>query len=164
MLAASEKEEGVKCAWVTDTPVGKLTLVQEDDALIEVRFGEKLQGETLQRTELLAQAQLELEEYFQGMRKTFTVNLAPRGTPFQHKCWNALLQIPYGQTRSYLEQAKAAGNEKACRAAGMANHRNPLPIFIPCHRVVGKNGALIGYAGGLNVKQMLLALERTKQK
>ena len=154
----------MRYAWVTKTPIGKLTLVQENEALVQVHFGEVLQGEERQKTALLAQAEQELDEYFQGVRKSFTICLAPKGTPFQQKCWNALCAIPYGQTRSYLEQAQAVGNPKACRAVGMANHRNPLPIFIPCHRVVGKNGTLTGYAGGLDMKEMLLQLERTKSE
>ena len=86
--------------------------------------------------------------------------LAPKGTPFQQKVWAALQEIPYGETRSYKEIAAMVGNEKACRAVGMANNRNPLPIFIPCHRVVGTNGKLVGYAGGLDVKTFLLELEK----
>lgn len=154
----------MRYAWVTETPVGKLTLVEENGALTEVRFGKCLRDEALQNTALLTQAKRELDEYFQGVRQTFSVNLAPKGTVFWQKCWNALLQIPYGQTRTYLEQATAVGNPKACRAVGMANHHNPLPIFIPCHRVVGKNGTLTGYAGGLDMKEMLLQLERTKSE
>ena len=151
----------MRCAWVTDTPIGPLTLVEQDGCLREMRFGRKIGAETVEKTAVLAQAQQELEEYFRGERTAFTVRLAPEGTPFQQKCWQALLNIPYGQTRSYLQQAQAVGNAKACRAVGMANHRNPLPVFIPCHRVVGKNGGLTGYAGGLSVKEMLLTLERT---
>ena len=86
--------------------------------------------------------------------------LAPKGTSFQQKVWAALREIPYGETRSYKEIAAMVGNEKACRAVGMANNRNPLPIFIPCHRVVGANGKLVGYAGGLDVKTFLLNLEK----
>lgn len=154
----------MRYAWVTDTPIGKLTLVQEGDALTQVRFGETLQDETVEKTALLAQAVGELDEYFLGERKTFTVKLSPEGTPFQQKCYQALLCIPYGQTCTYQQQALRIGNIKACRAVGMANHRNPLPVFIPCHRVVGKNGALTGYAGGIVMKEKLLALERMDRK
>lgn len=154
----------MRYAWVTDTPIGPLTLVQQADCLTEVRFGEKFSEETVALTALLAQAVREVEEYFRGERKAFTVPLAPRGTPFQQKCWQALCTIPYGETRSYLQQAQAVGNAKACRAVGMANHNNPLPILIPCHRVVGKNGKLTGYAGGLSIKETLLTLERIHGK
>ena len=151
----------MKHAWMMDTPLGPLTLVEENGCLTEVRFGRRISGEAVHQTALLKQAQQELDEYFRGERKAFTLPLAPHGTPFQQKCWQALLDIPYGQTRSYQQQAQAVGNAKACRAVGMANHRNPLPIVIPCHRVVGKDGKLTGYAGGLSIKETLLTLERT---
>ena len=100
-----------------------------------------------------------MEEYFAGQRKEFSLPLAPKGTEFQLRVWQALLQIPYGETRSYGELAAMVGNPKACRAVGGANHRNPLSILIPCHRVVGTGGSLTGYAGGLSVKEFLLKLE-----
>ena len=142
------------------SPIGPLTLVEEGGALMEVRFGEKLTGEMFCDTPVLLQAACELEEYFRGSRRSFSVLLAPRGTPFQLRCWNALRLIPYGETRTYSQQAEAIGQPKASRAVGMGNHRNPLPIFIPCHRVVGANGKLVGYAGGLDVKTFLLNLEK----
>lgn len=108
---------------------------------------------------LLRQAVRELEEYFAGTRRAFTFPLAPAGTPFQLAVWQALRTIPYGQTRSYGQIAAQIGREKACRAVGMANHRNPLAIVVPCHRVVGSTGAPVGYAGGVPVKMRLLALE-----
>ena len=92
--------------------------------------------------------------------RVFTVPLNPRGTPFQLRCWQALLEIPYGETRTYGWQAAMIGSPKACRAVGMGNHRNPLPILIPCHRVAGADGKLTGYAGGLNIKEKLLHIER----
>ena len=150
----------MKFAAVMETPIGALTLVEEDGALAEVRFGKRCDDGEISDTPLLQQAARELGEYFSGQRKAFTVPLAPKGTPFQQKCWQALLQIPYGQTRTYGQQAAMIGNPKACRAVGMGNNRNPLPIFIPCHRVVGANGALTGYAGGLNIKEKLLQIER----
>ena len=150
----------MKFAAVMETPIGALTLVEEDGALAEVRFGKRCDDGEISDTPLLQQAVRELGEYFSGQRKAFTVPLAPKGTPFQQKCWQALLQIPYGQTRTYGQQAAMIGNPKACRAVGMGNNRNPLPIFIPCHRVVGANGALTGYAGGLNIKEKLLQIER----
>ena len=106
------------------------------------------------------QAERELREYFARQRRAFDVPLAPRGTPFQMRVWNEVRAIPYGQTRAYIDVARALGNEKACRAVGRANNRNPLPVFVPCHRVVGRDGSLVGYAGGLAAKQWLLHLER----
>lgn len=145
---------------VMDSPVGPLTLVEEEGALTEIRFGKRCEEILLCETALLQQAVQELNEYFSGQRKVFTVPLNPKGTPFQQQCWKALLQIPYGETRTYGQQAVMIGNSKASRAVGMGNHCNPLPIIIPCHRVVGANGRLTGYAGGLNIKQMLLQTER----
>ena len=101
--------------------------------------------------------------YFAGERRDFDLPLAPAGTDFQRAVWDALRAVPYGQTRTYGEIATAVGRPKAVRAVGQANHVNPLPIFIPCHRVVGKNGALTGYAGGLDLKRALLALESGKE-
>ena len=102
----------------------------------------------------------ELEEYFQGKRKEFTVPCGPEGTDFQKRVWEAHTRIPYGVTRTYKEIAVEIGNSRASRAVGMANHKNPVPIIIPCHRVVGSDGRLTGYAGGLGVKEFLLNLER----
>lgn len=101
----------------------------------------------------------QLHEYFAGTRKSFAVKLNPQGTPFQKKVWQELLHIPYGRTASYLDIARAIGNEKAIRAVGAANGRNPIPILIPCHRVIGSNGALIGFGGGIWRKEFLLQHE-----
>ncbi|MBP3040963.1 methylated-DNA--[protein]-cysteine S-methyltransferase [Bacillaceae bacterium Marseille-Q3522] len=101
----------------------------------------------------------QLEEYFQGNRKAFTLPLDLQGTVFQTKVWNALLKIPFGNTQSYMDIAAASGNPKAVRAAGTAIGANPVPIIVPCHRVIGKNAALTGFRGGLNVKETLLQLE-----
>lgn len=102
----------------------------------------------------------QIAEYLAGTRKSFDFPYALRGTPFQKKVWQALCDIPYGETRSYKQIAEAAGSPNACRAVGMANHCNPMMIVVPCHRVVGSNGKLTGYAGGLDMKSALLALER----
>lgn len=110
-------------------------------------------------TELTKKTVLQLKEYLSGKRTEFDVPLKPQGTEFQKKVWEALLTIPYGQTRSYKEIAVQIGNEKACRAVGMANNRNPISIMIPCHRVVGADKSLVGYGGGLNIKVKLLNLE-----
>ncbi|MGL6225357.1 MAG: methylated-DNA--[protein]-cysteine S-methyltransferase [Thermoguttaceae bacterium] len=112
------------------------------------------------RTDLLKRAVQELEEYFGGKRRLFDLPLAPSGTPFMQKVWNQLIQVPFGQTATYRDIAEQIGNPKAVRAVGGANHRNPIPIFIPCHRIIGTNGKLIGYAGGLGIKKYLLDLEQ----
>lgn len=111
-------------------------------------------------TPLLLQAAGELAEYFAGARREFTFPLAPAGTPFQLSVWKALQAIPYGQTRSYKQIALQIGRPAACRAVGMANNRNPIAIAIPCHRVIGSSGSLVGYAPGVDVKERLLHLEK----
>lgn len=151
------------CACVCFTPIGPMTLVERDGALAEARFGEDARNARLAETPLLQKATRELLAYFRGECKSFTVPLMPEGTSFQRRCWEALRRIPYGETRTYQQQAEAIGNPRACRAVGMANHSNPLPIFIPCHRVIGKNGSLTGYAGGITVKEQLLQLEARKK-
>ncbi len=148
----------MKYAVIAASPIGALTLVEDEGALIALRFG--AEDVDVSDTPLLRQAIGELNEYFAGKRKAFTVPLRPKGTSFQLRCWDALCHIPYGQTRTYAQQAQAIGNSRACRAVGMGNHRNPLPVFIPCHRVVGSNGTLTGYAGGLGIKEKLLQIER----
>ena len=110
---------------------------------------------------LLKNACRQLNEYFEGRRKKFDLALQPDGTDFQRSAWESLLRIPYGETRSYLQQAESIRNPRAIRAIGQANSRNPISIIIPCHRVIGKNGSLTGYAGGLNRKTRLLALEHS---
>ena len=117
-----------------------------------------LNGEVLE-TPLLREAKAQLDAYFDGRLKVFSLPLAPAGTEFQRKIWGLLQDIPYGTTRTYGEIAALAGDPKACRAVGMANNRNPLSILIPCHRVIGANGSLVGYGGGLEIKLWLLQLE-----
>ena len=102
---------------------------------------------------------MQLEEYFAGRRREFDLPLSPTGTRFQLDVWQALREIPYGQTRSYKQIAAAVGRPLAARAVGMANNRNPLPIVVPCHRVIGASGALVGYASGLDIKRLLLDIE-----
>ena len=134
----------------------KLTVVTDGNAVIRVRFGNWEQD----TSPLSEAAAMQIREYSQGQRREFDLPLAPEGTAFQLAVWEALRQIPYGETRSYGDIAAIIGKPKAVRAVGMACNRNPLPILIPCHRVVGKNGNLTGYAGGLELKQQLLDLER----
>lgn len=113
-----------------------------------------------QETPVLSQAKKQLEEYFFGNRTDFTIPLAPHGTVFQRQVWKELQKIPYGETRTYGQIAAAVGNPRSSRAVGMANHNNPIMILIPCHRVIGSNGKLTGYAGGLDKKEFLLKLEK----
>ncbi len=143
-----------------DSPIGLLTLAEEDGAVTELLFGRRGSPDGSHgETPLLRKAQEELKEYFAGQRRVFDLPLAPQGTEFQRRVWNALLTIPYGETRSYAEIAVLAGCPKGFRAVGLANHRNPISILIPCHRVIGKSGSLTGYGGGLDAKRYLLALE-----
>lgn len=139
------------------SPVGPLTLCEEDGFLCEIRFA-ALEGKSTE-TPLLTKAREQLERYFRGELRVFELPLKPRGTPFRLQCWEALLQIPYGETRTYAQQAALIGKPKACRAVGGANHWNPIPIVIPCHRVVGADGSLTGYGGGTDIKEALLKLE-----
>lgn len=135
---------------------------QEGSVICHVFFctEKKLEGFTVNETPLIGKAAAQLSEYFDGKRKTFDLPLALQGTAFQISVWKALQSIPAGETRSYKDVAALIGNPKASRAVGMANNRNPIAIIIPCHRVIGKNGKLTGYAGGLPVKQYLLDLEK----
>lgn len=144
-----------------DSPIGPMTLVQEGEALARLDFDVPSQPE--EATPLLLEACRQLREYFAGERKAFALPLAPAGTEFQKKVWAALRDIPWGETRSYGDIARAIGKPTACRAVGMANGRNPLPVFIPCHRVIGTNGSITGYSGGLEKKRFLLRLEGISQ-
>lgn len=149
------------CSDVIQTPFGKAVLYEENGALTCFSLMQAAPAEAaLCDTPLLKKAKAELAEYFSGVRKSFDLPLAPQGTIFQQKVWRALLTIPYGKTSSYAEIAAQCQNPKACRAVGMASHFNPLWILIPCHRVIGKNGTLTGYACGTSVKQALLELEK----
>ena len=144
-----------------ETPVGPVTVTATERAVTAVRFGAAgpAVGQAGDLPPVLRQAVEELREYFAGERREFTLPLAPAGTPFQQQVWTALREIPYGATCSYGRIAGRIGRPKACRAVGMANNRNPIAIVVPCHRVVGASGALVGYAAGLEVKEKLLALE-----
>lgn len=137
-----------------------LYLVATETHLINIQFTQP-QKALLQTTELLSMATIQLDEYFQGKRTTFSLPFKLTGTPFQLAVWKELQNIPYGQTTSYKEIAQKINKPKACRAVGMANNKNPLPIIIPCHRVIGSNEKLIGYAGGLKLKNYLLELEKS---
>lgn len=137
-----------------------LYLVATETHLINIQFTQP-QKALFQTTELLSMATIQLDEYFQGKRTVFSLPFKLTGTPFQLAVWKELQNIPYGKTISYKEIAQKINKPKAYRAVGMANNKNPLPIIIPCHRVIGSNGKLIGYAGGLKLKNYLLELEKS---
>jgi len=142
--------------------VGKLWLVAEDGFLTELRFsGQAVTGRgDGADSDVLDAAERQLSEYFRGERREFDLPLRPKGTDFQRADWAALCEIPYGETATYGDIARRIGRPKAFRAVGMANHSNPISIIIPCHRVIGSNGKLTGYGGGLEVKRQLLELEQ----
>ncbi len=143
-----------------DSPVGRLRIAEDGTGITEVTLvkAEVAAFEPCE-TELLKEAVRQLKEYFAGSRRVFDLPLSLKGTPFQLSVWEALQTIPYGSTCSYQQIAVQVGNPKACRAVGMANNRNPVIIVVPCHRVIGKNGAMVGYGGGIDVKEHLLRLE-----
>jgi len=148
-----------------DSPVGPLLLAADDAGLREIRFVNGRHPTNPQASWKHDRAPLDvtikqLNAYFAGELESFDLTLAPQGTPFQLDVWRCLCQIPYGETISYGELASLIGNPKASRAVGLANGSNPIPIVIPCHRVIGSNGKLTGYGGGLPIKEKLLALER----
>lgn len=143
------------------TPIGPLCVTAEEDAILSLGFGEGGSEENA----LTLRLRRELDEYFSGTRREFDIPVRPAGTAFMLRVWRELLTIPYGQTRSYGEVAHAIGSPKAARAVGMAAGRNPVAILIPCHRVIGADGSLTGFAGRLEIKKYLLALENeTKLK
>lgn len=148
-----------------ETVIGEITIIDNGEAIIELDFGNNLNKDIeIKETELIKKAKKQLDEYFNGERKKFNLPLELKGTEFQRKVWKALINIPYGRTKTYKEIAIEVGNEKACRAVGMANNKNPIAIIIPCHRVIGSNNKLVGYAGGLELKEKLLSLEKTTVK
>ncbi len=145
---------------IYETHLGYFIMKYEDDCII---YFKKLHEESITefgtKTELTDRVYTQLLEYFDGKRKQFDVPYRLNGTEFQKKVWSALCDIPYGETRSYKDIAIAVGNEKASRAVGMANNKNPITIIVPCHRVIGTSGKLVGYAGGLTMKEFLLTME-----
>ena len=144
-----------------DTPVGRLGLVASERGLSRVLWdGEPGAGGD---AAVLDAAAAQLREYFDGSRRAFDLPLDLEGTPFQRRAWLALAEIPYGETRSYGEQARRLGMSRAARAVGAANGANPVPIVLPCHRLVGADGSLTGFGGGLDVKRRLLELEATRR-
>ncbi len=145
---------------VAPSPIGELLLVAGDEGLVSVEFPPASPPDAVPRDETrLAPVLRQLAEYFSGTRKQFDIPLAPRGTAFQLEAWRALQRIPYGETRSYADIARSIGRPTATRAVGAANGANPIPIIIPCHRVIGTSGSLTGFGGGIAVKRRLLDLE-----
>ena len=148
------------------TRIGRIGIAERREAVSRLYLpGEAVPNHASEMDEdafspLLREAFAQLEAYLEGKLRRFDLPLGAEGTPFMHGVWRAVSAIPYGATASYKESAAAVGNVKAVRAVGLANNRNPIPIFIPCHRVIGSNGKLVGYGGGLEMKRRLLDLER----
>lgn len=144
------------------TKIGTILIEEKENKIAKIKIlkkEEKIEGQRKETT-LIKEAYLQIQEYLEGKRKKFNLPLLMQGTEFQIKVWKALTTIPYGETRSYQEIAKQVGNEKAARAVGMANHNNPIILVVPCHRVIGKNKKLVGFGAGLEVKEMLLNIEK----
>ena len=147
-----------------ETEIGIIGIRENNKSITDIFFSKVDTNDNIEEIDLIKECFKQLKEYFEGNRMKFDLPLDARGTEFQKKVWNELLNIPYGETKSYKDIAVAIGNEKACRAIGMANNKNPIPIIIPCHRVIGSNGKLVGYAGGVNVKEKLLNIEKIDVK
>ena len=145
--------------YLYQTSLGKMWIAADENAIYRISFFE-IWDAVEKETPAIREAYNQICDYLHGERKTFDLLLDPQGTPFQKSVWDELMKIPYGEVRSYKQIAEAVGNPKACRAVGMANNKNPLLIVVPCHRVIGSNGALVGYGGGLNNKNYLLKLEK----
>lgn len=156
------KEDGVMPIAYRDTSIGVIGIAEDNGSITNLFFENATVPAELEAAEtpVLTEAFRQLDEYLSGKRKSFELPLLPRGTPWQVKCWNALLEIPYGETATYGDVAKRVNNPKAFRAVGLANNRNPIAVFIPCHRVIGADGSLTGFGGGLGVKEKLLELEK----
>lgn len=146
-----------------DTILGKILIEEENGFITRLSFCPKdFVAPDGQKSETIEKTFEELFQYLDGKRQKFTVPINPKGTPFQKSVWKNLLKIPYGKTATYKEIAIACGNSKAVRAVGMANNKNPIAIIIPCHRVVGSNGKLYGYASGTQIKEALLKIENAR--
>jgi len=141
-----------------ETPIGNIEIREAGGYITHIQYTQEAPVECDNQS--LKEAVKQLDEYFAGSRYEFQLPLAPQGTDFQKKVWKSLMQIPYGETRTYKDIAEMTGNEKACRAVGLANNKNPIMIVVPCHRVIGSNGSLTGYACGVDKKQKLLDLEK----
>ena len=148
-----------KISYIYNTEIGKFQIIEESGVIIGVNFNTDTNIRE-QESKLIRTTYLQIKEYLQEKRKEFDIPIKMYGTEFQKKVWKELQKIPHGETRSYKQIAENIGNSKACRAVGMANHNNPIAIIIPCHRVIGTNDKLVGYAGGIDIKQKLLNLEK----
>jgi len=151
----------MKSMYIIQTVIGPLTVIESDNCITHIHFGEvNVMGIETRKTELIDETEKQINAFYSGERDSFDLPLTLNGTEFQNKVWKALLDIPKGETRSYKDIAEAVGSPNASRAVGMANNRNPIPVIIPCHRVIGKNGKLVGFAGGLDLKEKMLMIER----
>ena len=142
------------------TPIGYLELTTNRDYLLSVEFIACLNQSSVYQPDILKESVSQIDEYFKGLRKEFNLKVQPAGTDFQNKVWEQVKKVPFGKTVSYLEIARQTGSKNNTRAVGLANGKNPIPIIIPCHRVIGVNGKLTGYAGGLEKKRWLLQHEQ----
>jgi methylated-DNA-[protein]-cysteine S-methyltransferase len=161
----------MKKAFFYESSLGRFLITQDQGGITGISLVDREKGTNftlptmeyeIEETQLIKETWRQLKEYLEGFRTEFDIKLNPAGTQFQKKVWEALREIPYGETRSYKQIAEAVGNAKASRAVGMANHNNPIMCIIPCHRVIGANGKLVGYAGGIDIKEHLLKLEKEK--
>lgn len=153
---------------IIKSPIRPILLAGDEEGLKHIIFLKdeqkvKIPDDWVENKEFFREVERQLEAYFSGKLKCFDLKLAPEGTDFQKSVWKALCEIPYGETRTYKDIATSIGKPKAYRAVGLANNRNPIAIIVPCHRVIGSNGKLVGYASGLDVKEFLLRLEEANQ-
>jgi len=142
-----------------NTAIGVIEITGERNTIFTVGFVDEKLEDSFHKSGMVAKAREQLQEYFDGKREEFDLMLTPYGTPFQRRVWDALQQIPHGKTISYLELSRKLGDALAIRAVASANGKNPIAIIIPCHRVIGRDGSLTGYAGGLHRKRFLINLE-----
>ena len=151
-------------AYFYETPIGTIGIAEKDGKITRLYFQTDYRPSetTIRETPLLQEAAHQLQDYLTGKLADFSLPLQPEGTAFMQQVWSRLCEIPYGETASYKSLAESIGKPNAARAVGMANHRNPIPIFIPCHRVIGASGSLVGYRGGLDLKSRLLKLEKER--
>ncbi len=149
----------MKYIYYKDTPIARIGIQEEDGKITKLGFNLPKEACEEKKTPLIQEAFKQIDEYIKGKRKTFNLPINPKGTQFRKRVWEELIKIPYGQTVSYGTIANRIRNPKASRAVGGANNKNPIAIIIPCHRVIGSNGKLVGYASGLQIKQKLLEIE-----
>ena len=150
----------MKKRYIYNTIIGPIEIIEEDGYIINLGFNQNSNAE-VQETVLIKETYKQITQYLQGHRKEFNIPIKMQGTDLQKSVWTELTKIPYGETRTYKQIAENVGNPKACRAVGMANHNNPIAIIVPCHRVIGANNKLVGYAGGLDIKGKLLEIEKS---